>query len=169
MLKEQDRRRILLFAVVAALVVGVDQLSKVWIRANPPDIELLPGFLNLVYVENYGSAFGLFRNQDFLLVLTPIATLAIILLFLHYLPFVTTPGVWSVGLILGGAVGNLVDRVRFGNVTDFVDIRLWGNFHWPAFNLADSAITIGIFVLVCSLYRSGLLRKAYGHAGDSRS
>jgi len=169
MLKEQNRRKTLLFAVVAALVVAVDQLSKVWIRANSPDIELLPGFLNLVYVENYGSAFGLFRNQDFLLVLAAIASLSIILLFLHYLPFVTTPGVWSVGLILGGAVGNLVDRLRFGHVTDFIDIQLWGNFHWPAFNLADSAITIGIFALVCSLYRSGLLNKAYGHTGENRS
>jgi signal peptidase II len=62
---------------------------------------------------------------------------------------------------LGGAIGNLIDRLRFGYVTDFIDIRLWGNFHWPAFNFADSAIVVGTLTLTYALFRSGLFKKIY--------
>jgi signal peptidase II len=83
------------------------------------------------------------------------------LLFLRYLSPATTLSIVSIGLIMGGAVGNLIDRLRFGYVTDFIYFRLWGNFHWPAFNIADAAITVGVFVLIYSFYRSGVFRKAY--------
>jgi len=148
---------------VAALVVTLDQLSKLWIRANSPRMELLPGFLDLVHVENYGSAFGLLANQTFLLITITIASLLIILLFLRYLSPATTLGIVSIGLILGGAVGNLIDRLRFGCVTDFIDFHLQNLFHWPAFNLADTAIVIGIFTFIYSLYRAEVFRKVYEH------
>ena len=148
---------------VAASVVVLDQLSKLWVRANSPRMELLPGFLDLVHVENYGSAFGLLANQTFLLIIIPVASLFIILLFLRYLSSATTLGIISIGLILGGAIGNLIDRLRFDCVTDFIDVHLHNLFHWPAFNLADAAITVGILTLVYSLYRSGLFRKVYEH------
>jgi len=64
---------------------------------------------------------------------------------------------------MGGAVGNLIDRLRFGCVTDFIYFRLWGDFHWPAFNVADAAIVVGVFVLIYSFYKSGVFKKAYGH------
>ena len=159
----EDRRKLRLFLTAAALVLAFDRLSKLWIRANSPRIALLPGFLDLVHVENYGSAFGLLANQTFLLITISIASLFIILLFLHYLSPATTLSIVAIGLILGGAVGNLIDRLRFGYVTDFIDIHLQNLFHWPAFNLADAAITVGIFTLIYSLYRSGLFRKVYEH------
>ena len=159
----EHRGKLRLFLIVAALVVALDQVSKLWIRANSPRIELLPGFLDLVHVENYGSAFGLLANQTFLLTTISIASLLIILLFLRYLSPATTLSMVSIGLILGGAVGNLIDRLRFGYVTDFIDIHLQNFFHWPAFNFADAAITVGIFTLLYSFYKSGLFRKAYEH------
>lgn len=159
----EDRGKLTLFPIVAAVVVTLDQLSKLWVRANSPQIELLPGFLNLIHVENYGSAFGLLANQTFLIITIGIASLLFILLFLRYLSPATTLSIVSIGLILGGAVGNLIDRLRFGHVTDFVDMHLQNLFHWPAFNVADAAITVGILLLIYSLYKSGLFRKEYEH------
>jgi len=159
----KDRRKIGLFLTSAALVVLLDQLSKSWIRDNPHPMELLPGFLDLVYIENRGAAFGLLANQTFLLIAITIASLIIILLLLHHLSPATTLSSISASLIFGGTIGNLIDRLRFGCVTDFIDVRLWGSFHWPAFNFADAAIVIGIPTLIYSLYQTGLFRKVYGH------
>jgi len=159
----RQRRRLGLFLIVAGLVVAFDQLSKLWIRAHLSLGESLPltGRLSLTYVGNTGSAFGLQANRTFLLVIIGIASLLIVLLFLRYLSQVTTLSMVSIGLIWGGAVGNLIDRLHFGFVTDFIYFRLWGNFHWPAFNIADTAITVGVFVLIYSFYRSGLFSKEY--------
>ncbi|NWF77205.1 MAG: signal peptidase II [Chloroflexi bacterium] len=155
------RRKLGLFVIVAALVVALDQLSKLWVRAHLAPGESLPitGRLSLTYVGNTGSAFGLLANQTFLLIIVGIASLLIILLFLRYLSQVTTLSMVSIGLIWGGAVGNLIDRLRFGYVIDFIDFRLWGSFHWPAFNIADAAITVGVFILIYSFYKSGMFRK----------
>ena len=149
--------------LVIALVSASDQLSKLWIRAH---LELgeslsITDRLSLIYIGNTGSAFGLLANQTFLIIIISIAALLFILLFLRYLSPATTLSIVSVGLIMGGAVGNLIDRLRFGYVTDFIYFRLWGNFHWPAFNIAHAAITVGVFVLIYSFYRSGVFRKAY--------
>ena len=156
------RAKLSLFLIVVALVVVLDQLSKLWIRANLPRIELLPGFLDLIYVENYGSAFGLFANQTFLLITISLVCLLIILLFLRYLAPATTFSLIAIALILGGAIGNLIDRLRFGYVTDFIDIHLQSLYHWPAFNVADAAITVGIITLLFSFYKSGVFKRAYG-------
>jgi signal peptidase II len=158
-----QRRRLGLFLLVAALVVTFDQLSKLWIRAHLALGESLPltGRLSLTYIGNTGSAFGLLANRTFLLIIIGIASLLIVLLFLRYLSQVTTLSMISIGLVWGGAVGNLIDRLVFGYVTDFIYFRLWGNFYWPAFNIADAAITVGVFVLIYSFYRSGLFSKEY--------
>jgi len=157
------RGRLRLFLIVAALVVTLDQLSKLWVRTHLAPGESLPvtGLLSLTYIGNTGSAFGLLANQTFLLVIIGVASLLIILLFLRYLSPATTLSMVSIGLIWGGAVGNLIDRLRFSYVTDFIDIRLWGNFHWPAFNIADAALTVGILTLIYYFYKSGVFRKAY--------
>ena len=150
--------------LIIALISASDQLSKLWVRVHLADGGSLhiTDRLSLIYIENPGSAFGLLANQTFLIITISIASLLFILLFLRYLSPATNLSIVSIGLILGGAVGNLIDRLRFGCVTDFIDIRLWGNFHWPAFNIADAAITVGVFVLIYSFYRSGVFRKAYG-------
>mgnify|MGYP001138201288 CR=1 FL=1 len=161
----EGKRKIGLSLVIVASVIALDQLSKLWIRGNlmPGESLTIVGRLSLTHVQNTGSAFGLLANQTFLPIAITIASLIIILLFLHYLSPATILSLVSIGLILGGAVGNLIDRLRLGYVTDFIYIRLWGNFHWPAFNFADAAITIGIFTFIYSLYLSGLFRKVYEH------
>ena len=157
-------KKVTLCLLVIALISASDQLSKLWIRTHLALGESLPltDRLSLINMENPGSAFGLFANKTFLLIIISIAALLFILLFLRYLSPATNLSIVSIGLILGGAVGNLIDRLRFGCVTDFIHFRLWGDFHWPAFNIADAAITVGVFVLIYSFYRSGIFRKAYG-------
>jgi len=152
------RGKLRLFLIVAALVITLDQLSKLWIDAYRPQIELLPGFLASVYVENSGAIFGLIANQTELLIALGIAGSIIILVFIYYFPPATTVGMLSFALILSGAVGNLIDRIRLGYVIDFLSIQL---FRWPAFNIADAATTVGIFTLIYSFYKSGVFRKAH--------
>jgi signal peptidase II len=156
------RGRLRLFLIVAALVVILDQLSKLWINANRPQTELLPGFLDLVYVENTGAIFGLVHSHTELFIALAIAGAVIILVFLYYFPPATNVGMVSFALILGGAVGNLIDRIRLGYVIDFISLHVQKLFQWPAFNIADAALTVGIFVLIYYFYKSGGgLRKAY--------
>lgn len=155
------RGRPRLFLIVAVLVVVVDQLSKLWIGANRPQIELLPGFFDLRYTENTGAIFGLFHSHTEVFIGLGIAGVLIILVFLHYFPPTTTLGVVSFALVLSGAVGNLIDRVRLGYVIDFVSLHLRDLFFWPSFNVADAALIIGILALIYYFYRSGVFGKAY--------
>ena len=162
MRKGQDRRKIALSLLVAALAVVLDQASKAWVRANSLQIELLPGFLDFISVPpNYGAAFGLLANQTSLLIAVTITCLIVVLLLLRYLAPATILSIVSIGLILGGAIGNLIDRIRFGYVTDFIDIHLGDLFHWYTFNLADAAIVVGICTFIYSLHRSGLFSNVY--------
>ena len=157
------RGRLRLFLIVAALVVILDQLSKLWIGTRRPEIELIPGFLDLVYVENTGAIFGLFHSHSELFIVLGIAGSIIILVFLYYFPPVNTLGAVSFGLIFAGAVGNLIDRIRLGYVIDFVSMHVHDRFYWPTFNVADAALTVGIIALIYYFYRWGVFRKAYEH------
>jgi len=155
-----------LFLIVTALVVTLDQLSKLWIAANQPSthLELLPGFINLVFVKNYGFVFGLFSPHRGLLIALSIAGSLIILVFLHYHPPNTTLGISSLALLLGGGIGNLIDRIRLGYAIDFISFQL---FHWPAFNIADAAIVVGILTLIYYFCKSGILKKHYEYGRTS--
>jgi signal peptidase II len=155
------RGRPWLFLIVAVLVVVADQLSKLWIGANRPQIELLPGFLDLRYTQNTGAIFGLFHTHTAVFIGLGIAGVIIILVFLRYFPPVTTLGVVSFALILSGAVGNLIDRIRLGYVIDFVSLHWRDLFFWPAFNVADAALTVGILALIYYFYKSRAFGKAY--------
>jgi signal peptidase II len=150
-------------------VVALDQISKLWVSSHLELYETIPlvGCLSLTHVRNTGSAFGLFANQAFLLTLVAIVGLVVILLFYRYLSRFNILGILALGLIFGGALGNLTDRLRFGYVTDFVDVRLWGDFHWPTFNVADSAITVGSIVLAIFIFLA--FRKEDGKASGARS
>lgn len=141
--------RSLLFA---AVIVGIDQASKWWILEKvmmPPRVIEVTSFFNLVMTWNRGVSFGLFNNDSPYnpLILSAVALvicgLLIIWLARAYRPVLA----YGLGAIIGGAIGNLIDRVRFGAVADFLDFHLWG-YHWPAFNVADAAITIGVTVLI---------------------
>lgn len=159
------RVRLRLFLIVTVLVVVLDQLSKLWINANRPQIELLPGFLDLRYVENTRAIFGLLYTRPEVIIALGIAGVIVVLLFVHYFPPVTTLGTVSFALILSGAAGNLIDRIRFGYVIDFISMHIRDLFHWPAFNVADTALTVGIFALIYYFFKSGVFRKAYERNG----
>lgn len=106
-------------------------------------------FFNLVLVHNSGISFGLFaRMQDWMpMVLTGLTSLVALALFIWLLRVTDRFMAFALGFIIGGAIGNIIDRVRLGAVTDFLDFH-WRAYHWPAFNLADSAIFIGVVILV---------------------
>ena len=157
--------RLRLFLIVTVLVVILDQLSKLWIDANRPQIELLPGFLDVRYVENTRAIFGLLHTRPEVLIALGTAGVIVILLFVRYFPPTTTLGTVSFALILSGAVGNLIDRIRLGYVIDFISMHVRNLFHWPAFNVADTALTVGIFALIYYFYQSGVFRKAYERNG----
>jgi len=131
--------------LIALTVIGADQLSKYLVRANMELGQSIPseGLVRLTYTTNTGGAFGLFANQTFLLALAAVVAITVLVLYLRYLPRGSTLLNVGLGLDLGGAIGNLIDRVRLGEVTDFIDIGAW-----PVFNLADSAIVVGTFLIV---------------------
>jgi len=158
-----------LFLIIVAFVVVLDQISKLWVRSNLELFQTVPiiGCLSLTYVRNTGSAFGLFANQAFLLALVAIVGLVAVLLLYRYLSRSNILSVAALGLIFGGALGNLIDRLRFGYVTDFVDVLLWHDFHWPAFNVADSAITVGSIMLIIFIFSA--FRKGDGKSSEAGS
>jgi signal peptidase II len=137
---------------VAALALALDQASKFYfhdllVGGGPRAIEVLP-FFNLVTVWNYGISFGLFNTGSAggSVVFVGLA-LAIVVALLVWLRSVTAPLIAvALGLVIGGAIGNVIDRLRFGAVFDFLDFHVAG-WHWPAFNVADSAICVGVFLL----------------------
>jgi signal peptidase II len=137
----------LAFLLAALGVVVLDQVSKFFIRANQ-DILPMPeeGFFRISYVTNTGGAFGILGNQAFLIILVTAVGIAAILLYARYPLFNRMLVRVALGLLLGGAVGNLIDRLSYGWVVDFIDIG-FGQHRWPAFNLADSAIVVGVILL----------------------
>lgn len=128
------------------LILLIDQITKyLAIKFLSPDgmIKLLP-FLNLVYVENTGTAFGMFKflGSGFFIIIALVVTGILV-----YMYFKDTQNWFIYSLIIAGALGNIVDRLIYGYVIDFIDLHL-KNLHWPAFNVADSAISIGIVLFL---------------------
>lgn len=119
-------------------------------------VEVIEGFFYLTHVRNPGAAFGMFADAEptlrivFFLTVSVVA-IGIILSFLRQLAPGDRLSAMALGLILGGAVGNLVDRIRYQEVVDFLHFRLWGGYTWPDFNLADTFIVIGVGILVLEL------------------
>ena len=143
------------FFIIMVLVVVGDQLSKLWVLDNfllYESREIIPGFFNLTFLRNTGAAFGilsgmpLFWRQIFFVTIAVLALIVLIMMhrkmgrktFLYPLSF---------ALIGGGAVGNVIDRVLYGSVVDFLDFYVKG-YHWPAFNVADSGITVGVGIFL---------------------
>ncbi|GAI16631.1 unnamed protein product, partial [marine sediment metagenome] len=135
----------LTFFLVALIVVALDQVSKFFIRANMNLGQSIPeeGFFRITYGTNTGGVFGLFANQTFLITLTAIVGVAAILVYSRYPQANRVLVRVALGLLLGGAVGNLIDRIRFGEVVDFIDVGAW-----PVFNVADSAVVVGVILII---------------------
>ena len=138
-------RNDLVFFVIAGLVVALDQVTKHLVRANLALGESVPeeGPLRITYVTNTGAAFGILQGQTLFLMVTTFFGLAAILLYYLYPPMEHGVLRLALGLQLGGAMGNLADRVRLGKVTDFIDVG-----PWPSFNVADSSIVMGVAIII---------------------
>lgn len=147
--------------IVAALVVLLDQVVKALVDRLMSLHEsrvVVDGFICLTYVHNRGGAFGFLSDSDFpyqplLFTLVSLSALVAIAVYGMRLPEASVLPRLALALIIGGAIGNLLDRVFLSYVRDFVDV-FWGPHHWPAFNLADSAISVGVGLLVLDMLRS---------------
>lgn len=141
--------------IVMVLICVLDQLSKLAIMdwLHPGAIyPVIPKLFNLTLTFNKGIAFGLFSDfpdmwRQIFLGVTTLAAVCVLLYLLRHEYYNSKVGRFALALILGGAVGNIIDRVRLGYVVDFLDFYL-GSYHWPAFNVADSAICVGIVILL---------------------
>ncbi len=147
--------RYALLAVVGLVVIAVDQVTKLSIMQSMrlhESIPVIPNLFSLTYIRNPGAAFGLLAGSSdaFRMVffgVTSLFALALLGTILVRLPERDWIGQLSIAGILGGAIGNLIDRLRFGEVIDFLDVYV-ENYHWPAFNVADSAISVGVVCLI---------------------
>ncbi len=154
-----------LIIIIVLTIVTLDQVSKYAIRINlelHESVPILVERLNLIYIENTGAAFGFLSNVSFPFKTTILAFAAIIALLYIAFYMVTLPSSqWlartGLSCILGGAIGNLIDRVRTGAVVDFIDLY-WREWHFWAFNVADTAITVGVIMMIIDLFWTGKYR-----------
>lgn len=154
LLRPQDKWRDIVFGSVAVFVIIADQITKALIRANlaPGQVLFDVGFFRILHLTNTGAAFGIFQGKSLTFIITAaVGVLAIIILVL------VSRGRWSffdslwvragMGLVLGGTIGNnLIDRIRQGFVTDYLDFKIW-----PAFNVSDMSVTVGVIIIVYRL------------------
>nr|MBF0221350.1 signal peptidase II [Desulfobulbaceae bacterium] len=142
-------------ALLIFLIIACDQLTKLWIVDNFALYEskiIVPGFFNLTFITNRGAAFG-FLNGDYgpwrHIFFVVVAIVALVFLVTAYKQFKDESRLYgfSICLIASGAIGNLIDRLRLGAVIDFLDFYV-NDYHWPVFNVADSAITVGVALFV---------------------
>ncbi len=143
----------MLYAAISLIVLVLDQITKFFavnsLRGNAP-IVIIDNFLQFNYVENYGAAFGILQNKKiFFIVMTTIVVIGIIV-YIKTNTNLTTIMKITLAMIIGGAIGNFIDRVRLGYVVDFIDVKFWGLYDFPVFNIADSSIVIAT-ILICYL------------------
>jgi signal peptidase II len=143
---------------IAGAIVALDQAAKALVRSRfelHESLEIIPGFFNLTRVHNYGAAFGLMNAADFpfkTVILSIVAAVALLALTVYAstLPVAQLLARIGLALIVGGAAGNLIDRLSAGFVVDFVDVY-WRDWHFWAFNVADAAITVGVAFMILDL------------------
>jgi signal peptidase II len=149
--------RIGVFLTCAAAVLVLDQAAKALASSHlllGQPVPILGEFVRLTLVHNTGAAFGLFPGSRLPFILISVLAIGVVLYLFARDAYRTLLNRLLLGCILGGAIGNLVDRVRWGRVVDFIDVG-WGSFRWPVFNVADSAVTLGVILLAWNLARSG--------------
>jgi signal peptidase II len=145
--------RDIFFAAIVLVVIIADQLTKLWIKTHLQLGEVLwdAGLLRIIRVQNTGAAFGIFQGHTPALIIIDFIGIFILLLLVFGLrnrwPFIDRiPVRLGIGLILGGTIGNLIDRLYVGQVTDFIDFKVW-----PVFNVSDASVTIGVIILAYCL------------------
>jgi len=168
-------RNTLILSIVFATTVLIDRLTKLWIvdRFHYGErMAVIPDLFNLTHVRNPGGAFSFmatmapeFRQAFFLG--TGAVAIVLLLAFFRRLE----PGQWlsatAIGAVLGGAVGNLTDRIVYGEVIDFLDFRLWGGYVWPTFNMADCWIVVGVGVLMLEMFLEPETEAVESEEGDA--
>jgi signal peptidase II len=151
--------KIRFLSLVAVSVLILDLASKALVLAHLPvgtSVPVIPGFFNLTHVHNPGGAFGFLAGMSpqvraAVFIFASLAAAGLILWIYFQTPPQQRLLAFGLALVFGGALGNLVDRVRFGVVVDFLDLYV-GDLHWPAFNVADSAITIGVLIFAAHVF-----------------
>jgi signal peptidase II len=162
------QRRYRLLGIVTLVSLSLDQWTKYLVDSRfalHESVTLIENFLHLTYVRNKGAAFGIFADSALRIpffIAVSIIALGGILWYLHRLSEEQRLLHWALALIFSGALGNLIDRIRLGEVIDFLDAH-WYQYHWPAFNVADSAICIGVGLLLLDLWNEERSRKKAGN------
>jgi len=154
-----------LFAVISIAGLVIDQFTKLYIAGSMylyQSVPVIDGFFNIFYIRNKGAAFSFLSQASwrlpFFIAISSIAALVIIVAFSKLRDDQKMAQV-SLAMIFSGAVGNLIDRIRLGEVIDFLDVY-WQNHHWPAFNVADSCICVGVALLALDMLREEKRRKS---------
>jgi signal peptidase II len=153
--RPQDKWRDVVFGCVALLVIVIDQLVKVWIKINLSLGQSIVDwdYFRIIHIHNTGAAFGIFKDHTTMIIYFVFLEVVVILLLVYFLhsrlsfldSYLLRVGA---GMVLGGAIGNQIDRLRVGYVTDFIDFRVW-----PAFNVADASAVVGVIIIaVCVLF-----------------
>jgi signal peptidase II len=150
------KKKYVILAGLSALLVAIDQLTKMYIHTHyqlGDSTPVIPGYFNITYVRNFGAAFGFLADshpgfREFFFLSMPPVALIVILLILRSVEDTDFPQIFALSSVFGGAIGNYIDRIRFRYVIDFLDFHIQGQWSWPAFNVADSAIVCGVGVLL---------------------
>ena len=149
-----NRKYVILLAVACA-IIALDQATKLYIHTQfrlGESLTVIPDYFNITYVRNKGAAFGIFQDYSesfrriFFLSTPPIA-MVIILMILKGVEDRDNWQIFALSSVFGGAIGNYIDRIRYGFVVDFLDVHIQHQYTWPAFNVADSFIVIGVSIL----------------------
>jgi len=138
--------------LITICITVLDQATKLWVRADfalGESREVIPGFFHFTHLQNPGAAWGMFGGHNTVLTVLSIVMLAVIFIFRRSFLSDTWEHRIALGLMAGGILGNLMDRVRFGYVVDFLDFNIFG-YPWPVFNVADSAICVGVGIYIVS-------------------
>jgi signal peptidase II len=148
-----------LLAITSAIILILDQASKFYIDSRfrlYESVTVIENFFNIVHVRNKGAAFGFLADSSFRLpffiLVAIVAGGAIIWYLRKHVREEQRLLQFALSLVFAGAIGNLIDRIRLGEVIDFIDVH-WYQYHWPAFNVADSAITVGVTLLLIDMWR----------------
>ncbi|MES3037170.1 MAG: signal peptidase II [Bdellovibrionota bacterium] len=154
-------RKYLLWLSISGFFLSLDQLTKLYVHLEfklSESMAIIPNYFNLTYVRNYGAAFGVFGQAHpmfrdaFFLIIPPIA-LIVIFFLLRKTAVTETKQIVALSLVFGGALGNYIDRLKYRYVIDFIDFHYHDKLSWPAFNIADACIVVGICLLLFFLAR----------------
>lgn len=152
------KKLVVIGGIIMAILILVDQITKYLVVVNKESlysnpIVLISGFFNLVYVRNTGAAWGMFHGNNFILLVIAVIALVVFSIFFRAITEWYPERVIGFFMVISGIIGNSIDRVFRGSVVDFLDF-FYKTYHWPSFNVADSAICVGVFfIIISSLFR----------------